>query len=400
MNSFYYNFFSVGSSEQYTSNEYGNANKGGRKGDLGKIDQTKKEIHHEHLRKYGSLKPVSDAEKTFVRIKSTLDLRKGDSGLNRRTNFSRKHYVVSSEAHNDVRHKKNELYNDAIALYKSKQPVDDPSMSAMQGSILVEQRNEKKALKDDSEFEAGALKELSQDERSIEKDEDKVIADEERVDEDQMRKFGKHSKQNFKSNFENKTPETTAKEKEFDKTLTEFVHSFSPPQRLNTSRISKQKDQKTEPEEKDLDGKLREFVQSFTPPQTLQPNESVSEQKRDFPAHDSDTFPGLDDKNLRAIAGEDDNEVSEDIDSSSTPSQILGNIASIFENVNKEPETTDISDFIKKKDTIPKPEKDSFDKLQLADDLEHEIQRKNQVYNFAYLFDVYSWPNLINFFFF
>ena len=64
----------------------------------------------------------------------------------------------------------------------------------------------------------------------------------------------------------------------------------------------------------------------------------------------------FDDKNLLKIVGEDENNESENIDNASTPSQILGNIAKIFEDVNKDTKTDIDAAFARKKrkDIIPK----------------------------------------------
>ena len=64
----------------------------------------------------------------------------------------------------------------------------------------------------------------------------------------------------------------------------------------------------------------------------------------------------FDDKNLLKIVGEDENNESENIDNASTPSQILGNIAKIFEDVNKDTKNDIDGAFArkKKKDIIPK----------------------------------------------
>lgn len=63
----------------------------------------------------------------------------------------------------------------------------------------------------------------------------------------------------------------------------------------------------------------------------------------------------FDDKNLLKIVGEDENNESENIDNASTPSQILGNIAKIFEDVNKDTKNDIDSAFARKKrkDIIP-----------------------------------------------
>ena len=63
----------------------------------------------------------------------------------------------------------------------------------------------------------------------------------------------------------------------------------------------------------------------------------------------------FDDKNLLKIVGEDENNESENIDNASTPSQILGNIAKIFEDVNKDTKNEIDSAFARKKrkDIIP-----------------------------------------------
>ena len=78
-----------------------------------------------------------------------------------------------------------------------------------------------------------------------------------------------------------------------------------------------------------------------------------TQQKRDFPAHDSETDIGLDEKSLRMFAGEDDNNAIDESYSSSTASEILGTMASIFEVAEKSSAAERNEAKNLKKNTIP-----------------------------------------------
>ena len=94
------------------------------------------------------------------------------------------------------------------------------------------------------------------------------------------------------------------------------------------------------------DNDLKEEKRFSLRKKELENNENIDDEEESI----------FDDKNLLKIVGEDENNESENIDNASTPSQILANIAKIFEDVNKDTKNDIDSAFARKKrkDIIPK----------------------------------------------
>merc|ERR1712048_1418238 len=147
------------------------------------------------------------------------DLPNIDDGV---TSYDENFQFRQSEHFPNRNSKRDELSDDAKRLYNDKFNIEDPNMNAMQGSILMEQRNEMAALKDDSAFEDTALASLQDDERKME-------ADEGKVDEDRRRKFGKHKKRWKNTDEEEKEKQ----EPDVYTKIREFSDSISPPQRTH-----------------------------------------------------------------------------------------------------------------------------------------------------------------------
>ena len=195
--------------------------------------------------------------------------------------------------------KRENLEDDAKRMFNDKLTVQDPAMNAMQGSILVEQRNELAALKDDAAFEDSAMASLQDDERKMESDERKV-------DDDRKRKFGKHKKRWRNDNKDN--------------------------------------DAKVNDEKVDLDTKIRQFSDSLGhSDDNADDHHSEDENENEK----RDQIPGsfdLGDDMLEDFASPDrhvkkHSVIREPLSSTSeSPAQILGNIAKIFENVNQKNE--------------------------------------------------------------
>lgn len=311
-------------------NQNGDTNdiEGGRKGDMGEVYQTKKEvITKSNLRKNGTLDTINKQ----TRKKSDINHRKGDHGL--------LHILEDYKSlhHSHTQHKKDELYKDAIALYQS-QDTSNPSINSMHVKAMLEQRDEKQALQADSVFEEGAMESLKSDERAMNTDEDKVFEDERRVEEDRKRKFGKHRKENNKDDLDTRSPK----------------------ERLPAE---------------DLNAKIEDFVQSLSPMKKAKNVKSVK-QKRDYQEfEDNESVPWLNDNTLKEFAGEDENDVTNTIETSSTPSQILGNIASIFEEQKEEKSDNVAEALVRRKDTIPRPGDDK----KYSDDVTTNVMRKDMV---------------------
>lgn len=180
-------------------------------------------------------------------------------------------------------------------------------MSAMQGSILVEQRNELASLKNDAAFEDSAMASLQEDERKMESDERKV-------DDDRKRKFGKHKKR-WRDDDKDKKP--------------------------------------VDEEKVDLDTKIRQFSDSLGHSDDEDRNNAGEDHNDHLEDHEikkRNQIPelfDLGDDMLEDFASPDNKKkhvkkhtiMRESLSASSeSPSQILGNIAKIFENVNKKNE--------------------------------------------------------------
>jgi hypothetical protein len=191
--------------------------------------------------------------------------------------------------------KKDDLYDDARRLSNEKFNVEDPAMSAMQGSILTEQRNELAALKDDSAFEDSAM-------ASLQADEHKMESDERKVDEDRKRKFGKHKKR-WKDEGDTKKDDNP-----------------------------------------DVYTKIRDFTDSLGLSDRKRKddaNDSSNERERRDEMPDSDELADFDENMLRDFASGKNSHKHFGVHerySPQSPSEILGNIAQIFENVNKKNE--------------------------------------------------------------
>ena len=220
-----------------------------------------------------------------------------------------------------ILHKKDEIFGDAKGLYDSKLSMNgDPSMNLMQGSILEEQKHEKEALKDDAAFENDAL-------ASLREDENKIDDDEKKVNEDRKRKFGKHRKQKTRNENE--------------------INSI-----LGRNNVDNN-DENEQEKPTDLFTKIREFAASIYPSEINKKPKTKSKRqiKEDIAANEKRL--NLDDDTLQSYINDDNNANNVD-ETSQTPSQILGNIAEIFENVNNlNEENVDDTKLRKRKDTIP-----------------------------------------------
>lgn len=216
-------------------------------------------------------------------------------------------------------------------------------MSAMQGSILVEQRNELASLKNDAAFEDSAMASLQEDERKMESDERKV-------DDDRKRKFGKHKKR-WRDDHQ---------------------------------------DKKAVDEEKvDLDTKIRQFSDSLGHSDDDKNDQGgedhYDDHSEDHEIEKRDHIPGsfdLGDDMLEDFASPDDHntkkhakknsivtESSSLSASSESPAQILGNIAKIFENVNHKNEALLVR---KRKNNILR------DKSPRSHDVENKLVDRNE----------------------
>ena len=203
---------------------------------------------------------------------------------------------VISSPRNDKASKKDDLNDDAKRLLNEKFNVEDRAMSTMQGSILTEQRNELAALKDDSAFEDSAMASLQDDERKMESDERKV-------DEDRKRKFAKHKKR-WKDEGDKKD---------------------------NTNV--------------DVYTKIRDFTDSLglsdRKPDINNGDDISHEREKRDKISESDELVDFDENMLRDFASGKRSHKRSNIHkhfSVESPSEILGNIAKIFENVNKKNE--------------------------------------------------------------
>ena len=203
-------------------------------------------------------------------------------------------YENENEGRTHQLSKRDDLNDDARRLYNDKSTVEDPAMSAMQGSILLEQRNELAALKDDSAFEDSALSSLQEDAR-------KMDSDERKVDDDRRRKFGKHKKKFTDKPVKSKDEEDSA---DLYTKIRQFSDSLGPVTNEDSNDIDndEERDKRSRIEREDFDlseDMLQDFATSSVP--------NKKRRKKSF---------------IRQAT------------SSESPSEILGNIAKIFENVN------------------------------------------------------------------
>ena len=183
----------------------------------------------------------------------------------------------------------------------------------MQGSILVEQRNELASLKNDAAFEDSAM-------ASLQADEQKMESDERKVDDDRKRKFGKHKKR-WRDNDDRDKKVVDEEKVDLDTKIRQFSDSLG-----HNDRNDRGGDEDDHNDYSDD----HEFEKRDHIPGLFDLGDDILE---DFASPDNHNKKKHAKKN--SIVRESSSSRSA---SSESPAQILGNIARIFENVNQKNE--------------------------------------------------------------
>lgn len=288
---------------------------------------------------YGSQPELLRQDESIHRIERGLKTRRTSHELNSNSKNELHYasenipllYSVKDINKRSLLQKRDEWLDDTKRQFKeNKYTVTDPELILLRNTDAQEQKRQKSALEADSSFENEALASLEQDEKHI-------MEDEEKVNEDRRRKFGKHHKRSHDDNSNNGGSRTI---KELRK----------------EAAAKSYEDEESEDEDKtDLYTKIREFANALSTPKQRH-FKGVHAQTSKREARSVEDELKLDDNVLKGYAS-DDSDNSYVAETSETPSQILGNIAKIFEDVNKDNEEAaeDASGGRKRKNIIPIP---------------------------------------------